>query len=304
MYKLNLPKYKIEDYFEELLVGRHNNTKNNFLTNRLISAKGIFIEAENSYFNLASTNSLHQVNPVDIVNLPEMDKGIVHNISTSEMSKVYEVYFVDRPSSRKIGRKVYESILANSDHNLCPYCSQREVKTVDHFLPKSKYMLFSITPINLLPCCSDCNKDKLDKQSLDENEMLIHPYFDDLNEIDWLNCRVVEDMLPVNFTYEVSNSITDYTLRSRINYQFNLLELGKLYADNAAREFTRRLTSLIREYNSNPTNRAKDFLNDNYLTNKDVNLNSWQTKLFLALKQSEWFAEFALPKLEEFYRNK
>lgn len=134
--------------------------------------------------------------------------------------------------------------------------------------------------------------------------MLIHPYFDDLDEIDWLNCRVIEDTLPVNFTYEVSDSITDYTLRSRINYQFNLLELGKLYADNAAREFTRRLTSLIREYNSNPTNKAKDFLNDNYLTNKYVNLNSWQTKLFLALKQSEWFAEFALPRLEEFYMKK
>ncbi|MBJ7570898.1 hypothetical protein JG789_06730 [Bacillus halotolerans] len=304
MYLLNLPKYTIKDYFEDFLDGRHDNSKNNYIKTRLLAAKSIFIDAEKNYQELATGKLLHTIDDHDIIAIPnnvKLDNKIPRIINASDMEKAYTNFLVDKPMSQKIGRKVYESILSNTTHNLCPYCSHRDVKTVDHYLPKAKYISYAITPLNLLPCCSDCNKDKLDSHSLIEENMLIHPYFDDISQIDWLECRVIENSWPISFAYEVSDDITDLILKSRIMYQFKLLNLGKLYADNATREFNKRVKSLLKEYNSNPSNKALDFINDNLESYLYDNPNSWQTKLFKALKKSKWFAEDALPKLQKFY---
>lgn len=37
MYLLKLPEYKIEDFYKEMLNGRHNNVKNKFLNTRLLT---------------------------------------------------------------------------------------------------------------------------------------------------------------------------------------------------------------------------------------------------------------------------
>ena len=45
----------------------------------------------------------------------------------------------------------------------CQYCAgmNREPKTFDHYLEKKLYPQFSIFHRNLVPCCSDCNRDRL-----------------------------------------------------------------------------------------------------------------------------------------------
>ncbi|MEH7502914.1 hypothetical protein V7152_13035 [Neobacillus drentensis] len=304
MYLLNTPEYKIEDFFDELLIGRHNNQKNNFLKTRLLSIKSFLIDAQDNYQILGADKSLHTNVEQELINIPtdiKLCDGIPRTISSAEMEKVYNTYLVDKPESEKIGRKVYNSILANTYHNLCPYCSHREVKTVDHYLPKSKFASFAITPINLLPCCSDCNKDKLDDYILNEDKMLIHPYFDDISSHDWLECIVVEDTWPITFSYNVSDTIGDPVLESRIKYQFLLLNLSKLYADNATREFNKRVKSLVKEYNSNTSNNAINFLDDNLYSYRHDNKNSWQSKMFEALRNSDWFLQSAIPELEKFY---
>ncbi|WP_342540344.1 HNH endonuclease signature motif containing protein [Heyndrickxia sp. FSL K6-6286] len=304
MYLLKLPEYSIENYFDEMLNGRHDNEKNKFIKTRLESIKTKLIVEEKSYQSLAEKKELYTIREQVNISIPktvELKESIPETINVTEMEKVYTNFLVDKPDSKKIGRKVYDSILSNTYYNLCPYCSHREVKTVDHYLPKSKFISFAVTPINLVPCCSDCNKDKLDDYNLIEEKMLIHPYFDDISLIDWLKCRVKVNTWPITFSFHVSNNITDTVLKSRINYQFQLLNLGKLYADNATREFNKRVKSLVTEYNSNPTRKAFDFLNDNYESYGSEDANSWQTKMFEALKSSEWFIEEALPKLQSFY---
>lgn len=306
MYLLKQPKYYIDNYFEDMLKGRHNNEKNKFLTTRLLLIKSKLIDEEGIYKLLAEKQELHNVSEQDIISIAstiELGDSFPKIINATEMEKVYTNFLVDKPDSVKIGRKVYDSILLNAHYNLCPYCSHREVKTIDHYLPKSKFICFAITPINLVPCCSDCNKDKLDNYNLIEEKMLIHPYFDDISLIDWLKCEVNENIWPITFYYKVSNNITDTVLKSRINYQFDLLNLGKLYADNATREFYKRVKLIVKEYNSNPSNMAYDFLNDNYESYYSENPNSWQTTMFEALKNSKWFIEDALPNLQGFYKN-
>jgi|GEM_PF-1288879 len=305
MYRLNMPQYSIENFFDDLLKGRHDNEKNNFIKTRLLNIKSNLVDAEKEYMSLAETTSLHTISEQKKITIPdsvELVEGIPRFIFEWEMEKVYSNYLVDAPGSTKIGRKVYESILSNTYYNLCPYCSHREVKTVDHYLPKTAFLTLAITPANLLPSCSDCNKDKLDVYEHDEEKMLIHPYFEDVRDVIWLNCKVNEKLWPITFTYEVFHDIQDSTLKSRINYQFKLLNLGKLYADNASREFNKRVKSLVREYNSNPTKKAMDFINDNFESYSSENANSWQTKMFEALKNSNWFFEDALPVIQSYYQ--
>ncbi len=304
MYFLNLPEATLGDFFEDLLKGRHNNNKNSMLITRLKSVESLLIEAEKHYQKLGEDRLLHTITEIEEIIIPddiEIEEGIPRVISDKEMEKVYTNFLVDKPDSEKVGRIIYDKILSNTYYNLCPYCSQREVKTVDHFLPKSKFITLAITPINLLPSCSDCNKLKLDNYTLLENQMIIHPYFEDLSNEEWLGCRVVENVWPITFSYyilEVNNPI----FYSRLNYQFDLFELGKLYADNASREFNNRLKSLIREYNSNPDNKAIDFINDNLESYRSENKNSWQTKMFDSLSKSSWFIEEALPQLHKYYK--
>lgn len=304
MYLLKSSKYSIEDYYKDMLKGRHDNEKNSFLKTRLLAIESILVDAEDEYQTFASKKELFTITEQDTINIPDnidLDDKISRTITAAEMEKAYSSFLVDKPDSKKIGRKVYNSILSNTYYNLCPYCSHREVKTVDHYLPKSEFILYAVTAINLVPCCSDCNKDKLDNYNLAEEKMLIHPYFDDIKSIDWLDCRVNENIWPITFSYQVSNSINDSVMKSRINYQFELLNLGKLYADNATREFNKRVKSLVKEYNSNPSKIVMDFLVDNYESYHSENANSWQTKMFKALLDSRWFIEDAVPDLESFY---
>lgn len=304
MYLLNLPNYTIGDYFEEMLVGRHDNEKNSFFKSRLLSIKSNLIDAEKDYQSLAIEKRLYTILEQETISISadvDLEDEIPRTISATEMEKVYSNYLVDKPDSQKIGRKVYDSILSNTYCNLCPYCSHREVKTVDHYLPKTKFVSYVITPINLLPCCSDCNKEKLDHYELIEDKMLIHPYFDVVDNLPWLKCKVNEELWPITFSYEVSEDITDPVLKSRLKYQFKLLNLGKLYADNATREFNKRVKSLVKEYNSDPSQNAMAFFDDNIESYQFENANSWQTKMFEALKGSKWFIEDALPVVYRFY---
>jgi len=304
MHLLKLPKYAIDDFYDEMLDGRHNNLKNEFLKTRLLLVKKQLIKSESKYRNLGTKKQLYTMLEHDNIKvfLTKIPKNPIPKIiNAKEMEKVYTNFLVDKQDSDKIGREVYNSILTNTDFNLCPYCSHREVKTVDHFLPKSKFISYAITPINLLPCCSDCNKDKLDNIELSADKILIHPYFDDISMENWLECNVVINTWPITFSYSISNLVKDPVLKSRINYQFDLLNLSRLYADNATREFNKRVKSLVKEYNSKPSNKISDFINDNIDSYRFDNPNSWQTKMFEALKKSKWFLDTALPDLESYY---
>lgn len=304
MYFLNLPEDALGDFFEDLLKGRHNNNKNAMLITRLKAVENLLTEEENIYRKLGEDRLLHTIKEVVEIIIPEdieLVEGISKVISDKEMAKVYTNFLVEQPDSSKIGRIIYDKILSNTYHNLCPYCSQREVKTVDHYLPKSKFITYAIAPVNLLPSCSDCNKSKLDNYTFLEDQMIIHPYFENLSNEVWLGCKVVENVWPITFSYFILDIEGNPILTSRLNYQFSLFELAKLYADNASREFNYRLKSLIKEYNSNPENRALDFIIDNQESYSSENKNSWQTKMFDALSNSSWFLEEALPQLHSYY---
>ncbi|MBK5502786.1 hypothetical protein [Peribacillus sp. TH14] len=217
------------------------------------------------------------------------------------MKTVYEKYFVNTKGSKNIGRDVYEYIISKAEDDLCPYCLHGTVKTVDHYLPKAYFISYAVTPINLLPCCSDCNKNKKDIRDLTANKMFINPYFDNINDLNWLECKLIENQWPITFKYNVKEDIENEILKKRLEMQFESLELGTLYASNAVRYFRGRVKLIVEEYESGNEEAPIQFLISSKESMEIYNLNAWQAKVYEALLNSDWFLVDAINHLREYY---
>lgn len=71
-------------------------------------------------------------------------------------------------------------------HNFvcCPFCGGSGQFTLDHYLPKEKgYGHFSVLSDNLIPCCSFCQNIKETKIPKTNTNRIIHPYFDNINQL-------------------------------------------------------------------------------------------------------------------------
>ncbi|MED4454879.1 HNH endonuclease signature motif containing protein [Metabacillus fastidiosus] len=231
------------------------------------------------------------------------DPNLIYYLSyvdAEAMKNAYEKYLVNTKGSSNIGRKVYGDIMSLSKDNLCPYCLQGIVKTVDHYLPKAYFIDYSITPINLLPCCSDCNKNKNDERTLQEDKMFINPYFDNIQNVRWLGCKVNE-VWPITFSYYVREDIGDVILKERLKIHFDKLELGFLYANKAVTYFRGRVKEIVKEYNSSNYLPPIDSLKNSKESIENYNLNSWEAKIYEALLDSKWFLHTAIKELESKY---
>lgn len=60
MYLLNLLDYSVDDFFDEMIRGRHDNAKNEYLPTRLKSVKEKIIKDEKRYMELAEEGVLHK----------------------------------------------------------------------------------------------------------------------------------------------------------------------------------------------------------------------------------------------------
>lgn len=76
---------------------------------------------------------------------------------------------------------VRETFLQDYLDTPCPICGHYfDDRTLDHVLPKAKYTL---TPINLVPMCWNCNKAK------GESKVSFHPYFQDLSRLEGISFK-------------------------------------------------------------------------------------------------------------------
>ena len=107
----------------------------------------------------------------------------IENKEKKIINKVYEQKFVKKNS---VGRKYYDIIMGNAKGR-CPICGGGKLKNLDHFLPKSKYPLLCVTPLNLIPTCRDCNMGKGAEVSDDYYEIPFHPYLETMND-KWVEC--------------------------------------------------------------------------------------------------------------------
>lgn len=232
--------------------------------------------ADISYQSHAANNSLFGL--VDPVVGNENDAVQMVKLYTSVLSR----------KSSKV-RHLYDEIRAGSKDDLCPLCAQRLVSTLDHYLEKARYPVYAVTPINLVPACTDCNKIRSRKVPNSQSDLTLHPYFDSVDRETWLKASVLETD-PVVVKYHAAPPMTwNEILSARVQSHFRTLELGKLYSTHAATELTGMRSMLVGMVNREGTDHLRGHLLEQAASRRDTSLNSWQGAMFSALGASDWF---------------
>ena len=243
----------------------------------------------------------------EIIKVSKQYDELAKNESLSKMCRKYEteagaskedlISLYDNKFSKKgqLARKYYNKIILLAPNGRCPQCGQREVRTLDHYLPKSKYPLLAITPYNLIPCCSDCNKDKLDESFQSRETETIHPYYDDFNDEVWLKAILVEQE-PVSFEFFVHKPESWEELKyARAKNHFEVFALNNLYKPYAAELITGEGGWINRLFQNCGEEIAKQEILDRISDEHKLRKNTWKAAVYEAIYGSKWFWKEYLP---------
>lgn len=192
----------------------------------------------------------------------------------------------DKFSNKKYKvREYYDEIKLISPNNICPYCLKREVRNLDHFLPKTKYPSLSISDANLIPSCSDCNHDKLNSTKL-----YINYYFEEIDDVPYMKCYVDFCNEDINFRFELVKPPTwEDEKFNRLKNQFKDTDLLKFYAEQAKIEYSRKEKSFCRSvkdcnsYNERLESELCDLISDE---EEVLGINSLEATLWRGLNEN------------------
>lgn len=201
---------------------------------------------------------------------------------SDDMKKLYNQKFARKKAP---ARKYYDKLIASAPRGLCPLCGQRLASTIDHYLPKSIYPLYSVTIVNLIPVCMDCNKNKGDYAIQKKIDAIIHPYFDvNIDEYIWLNCKIKVKDEALDFIYDVVKpDIWDDILYMRVKNHFDILKLNALYKTHSVAEFENIRWALKNILKNEDSDGLKRYIEDYIESYSKSANNSWQVSMYKAI---------------------
>ena len=267
MIVVNIPKISKSDIYKCCCNGIKDEVKKKNLLNYLY----VFLLNARGYCNSARKKCLDKYIIKELINYTRYED------IKNDLFDLYDKRLV----RGKEPRKYYNQIKASPKLGKCPYCGFGQVATLDHYLPKSEFQIFSILPNNLIGCCRDCNTTK-------RNTVLntIHPYYDDFTKTQWLFAKVNWPKLTMEFFVDTKNINNDLD-RKKIEGHFSVYELAKRYAVEAASE----LNDLGIEFgNKNLTKTdIKEELNEKFKSKAMNHINHWKTAMYQALCQDQCY---------------
>lgn len=252
--------------------------RNPGLRTRFLAEAAAVAAAATEYSDAAVAGQLHLVQSHDSIG----------NVTKDEMIRVYDNRMAKKKSP---GRTIYDRILGSAPHGKCPYCALRTASTLDHFLPKTDFPIFSVVPINLVPSCKDCNHAKLGESPGAADELMLHPYYDNLGQEQWLFAEVEESTPPSIKMYVDPPVAWPQLLGDRVARQFEKLELGQLYSTFAAEELLNKQYALEQVLTHGSPIEVRAHLIGETESYRAVRVNSWQSALYFALSENHWFCE-------------
>lgn len=265
---------------------------------RLISCASL-VEKATLEFEIKKTHcKLHEIQNIKVTRKTKNDFLVDGKVTVEEMKDVYTNKFVPKDSP---GRSVYNIIFESPKFGVCPLCSHRGVKTLDHYLPKAHYPALSVTPSNLIPSCYECNLAKLTDISYPltcSEEEILHPYFDNVEKEKWLIAEVKHLSPPVIVFSVKKPDNWDELLFKRTECHFRSLSLNDLYSTQASLMLSNIHHLVRKKYSEGGKNGVQFFLLENEESYRLNNQNSWQTAFFNALGNDDWFCSGGFEMLE------
>jgi hypothetical protein len=210
-------------------------------------------------------------------------------VSNTEMLALYKNRMA-RP--RSPARHVYDEILSAPEQGICPFCGQRDVSTLDHYVPKAVFPAAAIDPINLLPACRDCNFVKGVEVSTEPGKEPLHPYFDTVGPVQWLRARVIHvSPAVIEFYVDPSPEWTEI-FSQRVRDHFRRFHLADLYGSHSATELNSIRLYLEDLYEGEDgAKTVGEHLQQIARAKRGARLNSWQTAMYESLAADKWFHE-------------
>ena len=103
---------------------------------------------------------------LEIKNIVDKINYKTYKISFNNLKKIFNSLYTKY-------RKTYaRQLVEDLEITVCPYCNRNFINNTekyamaqfDHFFPKSKYPMLALSLYNLIPCCPQCNHNKLEKE--------------------------------------------------------------------------------------------------------------------------------------------
>lgn len=275
MIKLEHPDLDAGNIFA-LCISR---VRNPALKTRLASVATNVIQASETFEDLAAQARLYEF---------VREAVIGGTVTTSEMEAVYTQRMVPKSAP---GRAAYDKLMSLARSGKCPLCAQRDASTLDHHLPKAHYPALAVTPLNLVPWCTDCNKAKLASLPTNANEETLHPYFDDIDDDRWLFASV-QTTAPASLKFFADPpDHWDAVLAARMRLHFETLGLGDLYAAQGADELLNIRHQLRTIHDTGGAATVRSELLSRAESARAVRVNGWRVSAFEAFAVSDWFCD-------------
>lgn len=270
---------------DEVYASCINGISNKVLQDRLASAVAGLVSIGVDYEMCAKANTLHTF----VAHGRGNGSGIVHGDLTKD--ELIDLYNAQMVGSKKAARNYYDKIMMLAPLNLCPLCGIGHVSTLDHFLAKSQYPIFSVLPNNLIPTCMDCNKGKKSSFTVVKaSNQLLHPYFEAENvETDeWLFSRVLKtEPATVEFFVRQPSNWSSGLYDRAINH-FHALDLGRRYAIQASCELQGVSSRLMKMKTVAMREKHLSLIARGERQNQSTK-NSWKAAFYEGLSNCTWF---------------
>ncbi|HEY1613992.1 MAG TPA: HNH endonuclease signature motif containing protein [Rhizomicrobium sp.] len=167
----------------------------------------------------------------------------------------------------------------------CPVCGIAAPRELDHFLPRSVFKCLAIYVRNLVPYCHDCNQLKSAHVADDDNHRFVHPYFDDIPDIQFVQVSLDLDGAALRAEYSiVGMEGLPEPLRERLAYQFERLKLNERFCRELVNYMSGHTAALHIIFNASAAPGVSDFLaHQAEVERTRLHRNDWRAVLLRAL---------------------
>lgn len=175
----------------------------------------------------------------------------------------------------------------------CPICGITGPRELDHYLPQSVYRPLAIYVRNLVPLCHDCNQSKSTQEAGQPEHQFVHPYFEELPDIQFLRAIVTlaTGALTINYDIDPGAALPDI-LRARLSFQLERLKLNQRYSREINTYLTSHTVMLATTFEAGAGESVSVFLNRQAnVERRAFHRNHWRPVLLSALADHHVFCD-------------
>lgn len=230
MKKINHYTGKAIDFYSAVLASKRDEN----LVNSLNKIKGRMSELYDTYDDSFKGKQLHYLSPDA-------------NLTASQRRHLASLYSFDATPFRNLMNQLTTNEYGQVD-KACPFCTINSSNTFDHILPQSVFHEYAVHPLNLIPCCSECNGHKGTEWTTGNALKFLNLYQDDLPDVQYLfvTLTVVVGVLKAEFNVQNTGNI-DPALFERIKTTYTRMYLCTRFRERCNEELC-ELALTIQKY--------------------------------------------------------